>query len=495
VQPGDGLAWNTTYYWRASATNSYHSASAWSDSRIFKPALGPPPVQQWAALYNGLSDNGSRAASAIAVDKATGCVYVTGYFDSDALMGLSTHTDYATVKYDGAGVQLWAVKYNNAPADSIDMATAIALDSAGNAYVTGNSRKVGTSSTGIATVKYNSADGSQAWARRYEEGLGNYGIAIAVDGAGNAYVTGQTTWDRDYAPRGYITIKYNTDGVQQWSQRPGSGAGYGGGGAFAIALNASGSNVYVTGSSGGLGGTSGYAWDYATINYNSASGAVQWVGRYNNAPYNGYETARAIAVDAADNVYVTGESDNGTGYWNDYATVKYNSSGVQQWAKRYAGSGHTHDYARAIALDGAGNAYVTGTLNESAGGLNYGTIKYNSADGEQAWVATYNGANKYDEAYAVALDSAGNAYVTGYSQDGGGYPHYATVKYNGATGAQQCVLEYKRPTAGGLIMNYAPALAVDGSDNVYVTGRSAYVYSLYTGRDRFDFATVKYAVP
>ncbi|MBK7160163.1 MAG: SBBP repeat-containing protein [Ignavibacteria bacterium] len=75
----------------------------------------------------------------------------------------------------------------------------------------------------------------------------------------------------------------------------------------------------------------------------------EWISTYN---YN-TEDAKAIEVDNSGNVYVTGTS--GT----DYATVKYNSSGVQQWASRYNGTGNSSDYANSIAVDGLGNVYVT----------------------------------------------------------------------------------------------------------------------------------------
>jgi hypothetical protein len=58
-------------------------------------------------------------------------------------------------------------------------------------------------------------------------------------------------------------------------------------------------------------------------------------------------------------VFVTGASyDSGTYY--DYATLKYNSAGVQQWVARYNGPANFWDYARALAIDAAGNIYVTG---------------------------------------------------------------------------------------------------------------------------------------
>src|SRR4030095_4107949 len=112
-------------------------------------------------------------------------------------------------------------------------------------------------------------------------------------------------------------------------------------------------NVYVTGGSHGL----GTDLDYATIKYNSAR-AQQWVARY-NGPANGWDRAAAIARDSSGNVYVTGQS-LGLGTDYDYATVKYNSAGQQQWVARYNGPGNGEDDAVAIATDGSGNVYVTG---------------------------------------------------------------------------------------------------------------------------------------
>ena len=114
-----------------------------------------------------------------------------------------------------------------------------------------------------------------------------------------------------------------------------------------------------------------------------------WVADY-NGPGNNIDEAHAIAVDGTGNVYVTGRSyGNGIGF--DYATIKYNSAGQQQWLARYTGfQGDGDDEARAIAVDKSGNVYVTGRSAGISAGLDYATIKYNSA-GQQQWVARYNG--------------------------------------------------------------------------------------------------------
>ena len=116
----------------------------------------------------------------------------------------------------------------------------------------------------------------------------------------------------------------------------------------------------------------------------SPLGGVQesWVARY-NGPGNYTDDPAGIAVDASGNVYVTGES-SGQGGLMGYATIKYNSAGEEQWVARYNGPGNGNDSANAIAVDASGNVYVTGQSLGQGTGIDYATIKYNSA-GQQQW--------------------------------------------------------------------------------------------------------------
>ena len=270
-----------------------------------------------------------------------------------------------------------------------------------------------------ATVKYNSS-GQQQWVARYD-GPGGYideARAIAVDGAGNVYVTGKS-YGSNYSE--YATIKYNSAGQQQWVARY-TGPGFlSNGEATAMAIDGSGS-VYVTGESYGGGSDN----DYATIKYNSV-GQQQWVARY-NGPANGADKATAIAIDGAGNICVTGYSLGSVGY--DYATIKYNSAGQQQWVRRYDGTSHYDDEATAIAVDGSGSVYVTGKSHGSGYSYDYATIQYNSA-GQQQWAARYDGpGGSIDVATAIAVDNSGSVYVTGGSYGSGSNYDYATIKYN-----------------------------------------------------------------
>jgi hypothetical protein len=97
--------------------------------------------------------------------------------------------------------------------------------------------------------------------------------------------------------------------------------------------------------------------------------------------------------------------------------------------RTYNGPGNYEDYAYAIAVDDSGNVYVTGESWGSGANHVYATIKY-YPDGDTAWVRTYNGqGNYYGGAYAIAVDGSGNVYVTGRS--GGSWTNYdyATIKY------------------------------------------------------------------
>jgi uncharacterized delta-60 repeat protein len=423
------------------------------------PAGGVYPA--WIASYNG-PGNYIDEATAIAVD-TLGNVYVTGQS-----FGVGVDFDYATVKYNADGQQQWAARYNG-PVNFDDHATAIAVDSSGNVYVTGRSPGIDTGDDYV-TIKYNSS-GQQQWLARYngpgsDGNLTDAAWAIAVDDSGNVYVTGQSVGagtDDDY-----VTIKYNPDGQEQWVARY-NGPENLGDAAYAIAVDTSG-NVYVTGVSTG----SGTDVDYATIKYDS-SGQEQWVARY-NGPVNGLDTAYAIAVDSSGNVYVTGES-RGPGIEFDYATIKYDSAGQQQWVARYHGPGTGGDSASAIAVDGSGNVYVTGQSNGVGTQSDYATIKYDST-GQQQWVARYNGpGNSGDEAHAIAVDSSGNVYITGQSYGAGTELDYATVKYDSA-GQEEWVIRYN---GEGKSFDIANAIAVDGSGNVYVTGEGD-----------VDYTTIKY---
>ena len=205
-----------------------------------------------------------------------------------------------------------------------------------------------------------------------------------------------------------------------------------------------------------------------------------WVRRYNGSG-NGEDKAEAIAVDDSGYVYVTGRICI-SGSDNDYGTIKYYPDGDTAWVGRYDGSENGDDEAFDIAVDDSGYVYVTGSIYTSGSGYDYGTIKY-YPNGDTAWVRRYNGpANLGDGASAIAVDSSGNVYVTGASFGSGTEEDYVTIKYypNGDTA---WVRRYDGPANSD---DYASCIAVDSSGNAYVTGYSAGVGTAS------DCATIKY---
>jgi hypothetical protein len=213
--------------------------------------------EQWVRTYDG--GFGSDAPAALVLD-ASGHLYVAGQSAGDG-----TNTDFVTIKYDAAGARQWVRRYDGpatVPARDYDRAAALAVDASGNVLVTGNS------ADDFATVKYDAA-GAEVWVRRYDgpSAGADWATAIAVDASGNAYVSGSShgtaTTQYDFA-----TLSYDATGAVRWTERYDGSANFYDT-PYAIAVDASG-DVYVTGSSGG----SGSGLDYATIKYAQPTTAV-----------------------------------------------------------------------------------------------------------------------------------------------------------------------------------------------------------------------------
>ena len=379
-------------------------------------------AEQWAARYNGPQNNSLDESISIAIDDS-GNVYVTGNSP-----GIGTAMDYATIKYNSSGIEQWISRYNG-PQNSPDFSKSIAVDNSGNVYVTGYSQS-GQNGYDIATIKYDSA-GDSVWVEIFntpEIGSADYANSLVIDTLGNVYVSGWRRIPSGSTNLDYLTIKYNSAGLLLWA------ADYDGPANSnevpnAIAVDGNG-NVYVTGNSqNSL--ASGADNDYATVMYNS-SGVQQWVSRY-NGPANGQDESKSIAIDDSGNVYVTGQSTDVNGSTPDYATIKYNSLGVEQWVSRYTGiQDNSGEGANSLAIDNLGNVYVTGTSGSFSGTkADYATVKYNSL-GVQQWAERYNGppGNGTDQAKSIVLDNLGNVYVTGSSAGSGTSVDFATIKYS-----------------------------------------------------------------
>ena len=438
------------------------SESTGSDYATLK--CDPNGNELWVQRYAGL-ETMSDIAAGIAVD-GSGNVYVTGtsYRPNSA-------QDYATVAYSPEGKALWVARYDG-PYHGTDDPVGVGTDSSGNVYVAGTTA-VSLSDWNYAVIKYRATDGHVIWTKRMKMPGSSFASAraMAVDPAGDVAVTG--LWLRsDFSGQlNILTVKYNTAGERLWFHSydgPAKMYDY----VSAIAMDEQG-NVIVAGESE----NAAYDGDYLTIKYNDSQ--ALWARIY-NGPAASADLAQAVIADGAGNVYVTGTSD-GTDT-QDVVTSKYSAAGQRLWGNRHSVSGEFNT-AKAITLDKQGNVYVTGESYYYAGGTDYLTIKYN-ANGKKLWAQHYNGTgNGDDSAEAIAVDDDSSVYVTGSSMGGTSSSDYATVKYS-ADGVQQWVQRYNGPGNG---WDGAAALALDHMGSLYVTGTS------YGGKaTAYDYATIKY---
>lgn len=275
-----------------------------------------------------------------------------------------------------------------------------------------------------------------------------------------------------------VTAKYNSLGVLQWSVRYfGTGGDAGG---EMVVLDDTG-NVYVT----GFTTDAGTGNDFVTIKYNS-SGVQQWLATY-NGPLSDNESPTALALDASGNVYVTGTGPTAVISGYDFITVKYSPSGSQAWARHYnlvrsspfGGS----EQATCIGTDAGGNVYVAGHSIAAQDTDKVVVIAYTSS-GDTLFKASYAGigsGGRYIN--SIAVSSSGNIYLCGYDYSGpSAGVNYITMKYSG--GALSWIKTYSGTSGGGY--DEATKVVLDASENVYVTGYTSEISSTN------DFTTIKY---
>ena len=234
-------------------------------------------------------------------------------------------------------------------------------------------------------------------------------------------------------------------------------------------------NILITGYTTGLNGDR----DILTLKY-SAGGDQLWVSTY-DGPGNNDDEAMKLFVDSNGQVYVTGFSSGSlTNY--DYTTIKYDGLGNEAWVARYVGPNYGSDVAVDLVMDDEENLYVTGGSFRTGFNMDYTTVKYDMF-GSEEWVMRYNGAvNSNDYATAIDLDPSGNIYVTGYSVGAALNDDITTIKYT-PDGNQVWVRDFDGEAN---FKDRASHISVDNRGGVVVSGSS---YGL-TG-DK-DFVTLKY---
>lgn len=171
------------------------------------------------------------------------------------------------------------------------------------------------------------------------------------------------------------------------------------------------------------------------------------------------DRASALAIDAAGNVFVTGTSGS------DFLSQKYSKGLViSPTAQALYANGRSSNRSNSIALDGLGNIIVAGEEMNAASNLDFLVLKYSANFAALVSSAVHDGGT-YDSGAAVRTDSQNNILVTGYSDDSGNKNIY-TIKYSPAL-VRLSTVSYDG--TGGAI-DQATAIAVDASDNALVAG-------------------------
>ncbi len=402
-------------------------------SSFLVPTHAQTPTFQWAVKAGSVGGWGT----GIAVD-AAGNVYVTGQADDTGLLA---------AKFDTTGKHLWTRK---AGGDCVVVGRGIGVDATGNIYVAGylnngtfatfDSITLTTSSTYGFLVKLDN-DGKVVWAIPVD-GDGSAPDSapkrLAVDAAGNSYVTGDFAGAVYYS---FFVAKYDTSGQLLWVNPGDPGEG------DDVGVDSSG-NCYVGGTAGGT----------FLAKYDSAGNLI-WNVPTTLASCCGGNSGVALAVDAAGNSYVP--SIDGSVPRGSTRITKYDSTGNTLWTSLTTNvlSGTNHDPfgIPKIAVDATGNSYVTCD--------SYLCAKFDNA-GNQLWVTNVArfppSAVSEDVAYGIAVDDGGNSYVTGSfagsANFGGAFLSGGGVYVAKISGSPRLTIGTVRQQCGGLLARFGNGL-------------------------------------
>jgi hypothetical protein len=422
----------------------------------------------------------------------------------------SGNEDAFVAKVNPAGTGL---VYSTYLGSNYTTASAIALDSSGNAYMTlsGGTVPVTTgaysSCCGTYLTKLNATGSALVYSARF----GNNLSGVAVDGSGNAYLTGYSYDSSPGTPGAYQTVVAGgTDAVITKLNPVGAALVYstylganGGDQGFGVAVDSAG-NAYVTGQAGSLdfpitteaakSATGPYTQVFVT-KLNSSGSTLAYSTFVGGT---GTDAGNAIAVDAGGNAYVTGQTTSNDfpvtqsaaqttpGGAQDAFLFKLSPAGTLTYSTYIGGS--SNDYGTGVAVDSSGNAYVAGSTNSPdfrasgrignvPGGMDVFVTKVNRA-GSAFLYSTLLGGSNNDYATGIAIDAAGSAYLTGYTSSsdfpvtngayqmllGGSYDAFVAKLNQSGSGLTYATY------LGGSNYDYGYAIAVDAAGSAYVTG-------------------------
>jgi len=294
---------------------------------------------------------------------------------------------------------------------------------------------------------------------------------IKTDANGNVFVAGATVNDSNNYD--ILVAKYNSRGILQWMQQY-DGAGNGDDMAVGLYVDTSG-NVYTTGATMTLTTNS----DVVTIKY-SSSGVQQWIVTYNGTG-SLYDAGADLMTDASGNVYITGTSFNANGN-TDVITVKYNSSGTQQWVSPYNYSANLNDGGAKLMWSPNGSIRVSVLVQTNGTTYKSGVLNYNTSGTLVASKFSTSTSSGIDQVNDMVTDSSGNIYIAGAIPVAGQGYNYDIIKLNSSLD-----LSWERTYSGSSSLDdIATGIKVDGTGNVYVTGTSG------TSTEGKNIVTLKY---
>jgi hypothetical protein len=401
-------------------------------------ASAQTPAHFWSQRFGStLTDAGED----VAVD-GSGNVFVAGSFSGTVDFGggpltSAGGTDIFLAKYNSNGALQWSQRFGSTGGET---ALALTVDGAGSVVMVGQFNLtvdfgggplVSAGGTDVFVAKYTSS-GTHQWSQRFGSTSADAAQSVTVDGSNNVIVAGSFALTVDFgggplASAGGLDIflaKYNSSGTHQWSQRYGSTVTDVCSGVASDGVNAV-ITGYFTGTVDFGGGplASAGSTDIFLAKYNSA-GVHQWSKRFGSTSSDvGYN----VAADGSGNIVMAGRFvgtvDFGGGSLvsagsTDIVLAKYNSAGTHQWSKRFGGA--SSDEGLDVALSASGSVFVTGFCSfnvDFGGGPHTASIediflaKYNSS-GIHQWSQIF-GSTDLDHGNGVAVDAAGNAFMTG----------------------------------------------------------------------------------
>ena len=301
-----------------------------------------------------------------------------------------------------------------------DASYSVAVAASGNAFISGLTRgDLGGTNAGESDAflaKYDPA-GKLLWTRQLGTSSSDYGYAVAVDASGNAFISGGT-WGSLAGPsaggRDAFLAKYDSSGNLLWTEQLGTwDDDY----SQSVAVDGEG-NAFISGwTTGDLGGP--YTGSDAFLAKYDSSGNLLWK-RQLGTPRTDYSFS--VAVDASGNAFISGWTLGDLGATNggetDTFLTKYDSDGNLQWTQQLAR--RDLDGSCSVAVDGAGNVFISGWTYGDLGGPSAGDsdaflIKYDPA-GTLLWTQQL-GTAEYDRSDSVAVDAAGNVFISMCAQN------------------------------------------------------------------------------